>query len=263
MAQNHRKQSGWTRPRRVRDRQVPGSNPGPPTNPVFKIGDSDSRRESAATAGSQFPNEPPEAKRCDTAFVRGKCKSGRRHIAAPAALKLPLSHTILFKVLNDPQSHPVAGGRLLCAHLDRAHRGSGAFPRGLHTDPPRGPLRQPRDRGGVCDYALGAYRFPRGRGRPSLAMDFLAGPDRFLLRRVACSSLGTPARRDDSGQRPYLVRGAARCNRSRPVHGRDRDGGGLSESWRLGRFLIRWIREVDRSSVRRCNRGVSTVGHDG
>src|SRR2546422_5736924 len=48
-------------------------------------------------------------------------------------------------------------------------------------------------------------------------MDFLACPDRFPLWRVAPPSLRIAARRDDAGQRPYLVRGAAGCDRSRPV----------------------------------------------
>ena len=36
-AQNPRKRARWTKPRRFRDREAPGSNPGPPTNSSFRI----------------------------------------------------------------------------------------------------------------------------------------------------------------------------------------------------------------------------------
>ena len=38
--QENQRGSWWTRPPRLRDREAPGSNPGPPTNFVFKIRDS-------------------------------------------------------------------------------------------------------------------------------------------------------------------------------------------------------------------------------
>src|SRR5713226_7380399 len=68
-------------------------------------------------------------------------------------------------------------------------------------------------------------------------MDFLASPDCFPVWRVAPSSLRIAARRDDAGQRPYLVRGTAGCDRSRPVSDRHCHGRGVSESRRLGRVL--------------------------
>src|SRR5712671_918266 len=82
-------------------------------------------------------------------------------------------------------------------------------------------------------------------------MDFLASPDCFPLWGVAPSSLCIAARRDDAGQRPYLVRGAARCGRSRPVSDRHCHGRGLSESRRLGRVLILRRRQVAWSSAHR------------
>src|SRR5216683_7650192 len=82
-------------------------------------------------------------------------------------------------------------------------------------------------------------------------MDFLACPDRFPLWRFAPSSLRIAARRDDAGQRPHLVRGAAGCDRSRPVSDRHCHGRGLSESRRLGRVLILWRRQVAWSSAHR------------
>ena len=82
-------------------------------------------------------------------------------------------------------------------------------------------------------------------------MDFLASPDCFPLWRVAPSSLRIAARRDDAGPRPYLVRGAAWCDRSRPVSDRHCHGRGLSESRRLGRVLILWRRQVAWSSAHR------------
>jgi hypothetical protein len=42
----------------VRDREAPGSNPGPPTIFVCKIRDSRGCLESRITAGSQLPGEP-------------------------------------------------------------------------------------------------------------------------------------------------------------------------------------------------------------
>src|SRR3989449_3992160 len=153
--------------------------------------------------------------------------------------------------LYNPQSHPAAGGGLLCVCLDRARCDSGPRPGGLHADPAEARSGKPRDRGVVADCALGAYRCPRGRGLSSLAMDFLACPDRFPLWRVAPSSLRIAARRNDAGQRPYLVRGAAGCDRSRPVSDRHCHGRGLSESRCLGRVLILWRRQVAWSSAHR------------
>ena len=50
--------SFWTTDRRVRDREAPGSNPGPPTKIEFKIGDFEGCWNRRITAGSQFPGEP-------------------------------------------------------------------------------------------------------------------------------------------------------------------------------------------------------------
>jgi hypothetical protein len=36
-AQNPRKRTRWTKPRRFRDREAPGSNPGPPTKSEFRF----------------------------------------------------------------------------------------------------------------------------------------------------------------------------------------------------------------------------------
>jgi hypothetical protein len=46
LTQNPRNRSRWTRPLRFRDREAPGSNPGPPTNFEFKIADFARRRKS-------------------------------------------------------------------------------------------------------------------------------------------------------------------------------------------------------------------------
>src|SRR2546422_470802 len=82
-------------------------------------------------------------------------------------------------------------------------------------------------------------------------MDFLACPGCFHLWRVAPSSLRIAARRDDARQRPYLVRGAAGCDRSRPISDRHCHGRGLSERRRLGRVLILRMRQVAWSRAHR------------
>ena len=52
---------------------------------------------------------------------------------------------VLVKFPYRPQSHPAAGGRLLCACLDRARCDSGPRPGGIRTDPAEGRWEKPRD----------------------------------------------------------------------------------------------------------------------
>ena len=76
----------WTEGLRLRDREAPGSNPGPPTISVFKSAISESLWSQRHIAGSQFPTEQPNrggANRVVVGYVRSLVATGG-HAASPA-----------------------------------------------------------------------------------------------------------------------------------------------------------------------------------
>jgi hypothetical protein len=83
-SQNPRKRSRWTKPRRFRDREAPGSNPGPPTILYSKSAISVVGWSQRNTAVSQFPAEQRNRGR-GTLSVARQCRDHATGIVESAA----------------------------------------------------------------------------------------------------------------------------------------------------------------------------------